>query len=92
MIDVRGFFEDVGMADAEELAVKTAAVLVVSKGLHDRGFSQAEFGRMIGWKQPVVSALVRGELDRFSWNRINTALKPFGKQVQIHYTLIDQVE
>ncbi len=87
--DVQGFFEEVGLADAEELAVKTQAVLVVSKGLHDQGLSQAEFGRRIGWKQPVVSSLVRGELDLFSWNRINQALKPFGKQVRIHYELAD---
>ena len=89
MTDVQSFYEDVGLADAQELAVKTQAVLIVSKGIHERGLSQAEFGRLIGWKQPVVSALVRGELDRFSWNRINTALKPFGKHVRTQYVLTD---
>ncbi|MEI8394103.1 MAG: XRE family transcriptional regulator [Rhodospirillaceae bacterium] len=89
MTDVQAFFEDVGLPDAGELAVKTEAVLVISKGIHDRGLSQAEFGRLIGWKQPVVSALVRGELDRFSWNRINTALKPFGKQVVTRHVMTD---
>lgn len=82
------FFREVGMADADDVAVKLQAVVLVAEGVLDRGQTQAEFGREIGWRQPAVSALLRGEVDLFGWNRINAALKPFGHKIVTRHEMV----
>ena len=89
MTDAKGFFEDMGLTDADDLNLKVQAAMVVAKGIAERGLTQAEFGKTIGWKQPTVSALVRGELDLFSWKRLNEALAPFGKAIKTRHELVD---
>lgn len=88
-VDLTAFFKMAGMPDATDLAIKADAVRLVARGIQDRGMTQAEFGQLIGWKQPVVSNFIRGQLDLFGWTRVNEALAPFGKQVVLRPEITD---
>lgn len=88
-VDLTAFFKMAGMPDAADLAIKADAVRLVARGIQDRGLTQAEFGKLIGWTQPAVSSFVRGQLDLFGWPRVNEALKPFNKQVVLRPEIMD---
>lgn len=80
-------FAQLGYADSDQLGAKVGAVGIVRQGLKANGWTQQQFADRIGWQQPNVSALLGGELDRFSVDRINEALRPFGERIVIHYAI-----
>lgn len=88
-VDLTDFFAEIGMADAEELNIKSEAVRIVARGIDERGLKQKDFAALIGWRQPTVSSFVRGQLDLFGWNRVNEALAPFGKRVKLTPQIVD---
>lgn len=63
-------FADLGLDDAEELLAKSKLAQMIRKVIADREMTQAEAGKSLGTSQTEISRLMRGELDRFSMERL----------------------
>ncbi|CAA7623755.1 hypothetical protein MTBLM5_590007 [Magnetospirillum sp. LM-5] len=79
-------FEQLGLPNSLELAVKAEAVVFIREKMEAANMSQAALARVIGWRPSRLSDLLRGKLDLFSYEAINQVLRPFnaGLQVTLH--------
>lgn len=76
-------FHDLGFEDAQELLEKAKLVRRIQQVMEDRQLTQAQLGELIGMPQAEVSRLLRGRLDRFTFDRLFKALKALGIRVVI---------
>jgi predicted XRE-type DNA-binding protein len=76
-------FHDLGFEDADELFEKAKLVRRIQQIMEERNLTQAQLGGLIGMPQAEVSRLLRGRLDRFTFDRLFKALKTLGVRVVI---------
>ena len=76
-------FADLGMPDADLLLAKSELAARISAILSARELTQAEAARVLGIDQPGVSELVRGNLRRFSSDRLFRFLNSLGQDIDI---------
>jgi predicted XRE-type DNA-binding protein len=85
---VRGaanIFEDLGF-DAEEavnLKVRADLMLDLRRYIQERGWTQAEAARFFGETQPRISNLLKGEISRFSIDKLINMLARAGIRVRV---------
>ena len=77
-------FADLGLDDAEELYTRTALGIQVMKTIREKGLRQKEAGKLLGLKQPDVSAIMRAKFSRFSQERLIGLLNKLEQKVTIH--------
>ena len=77
-------FTDLGLEDADELYTRTALGIQVMKTLREKGLRQKEAGKLLGLKQPDVSAIMRAKFSRFSQERLIGFLNKLEQKVTIH--------
>jgi predicted XRE-type DNA-binding protein len=63
-------FADLGFANPEEELLKAKLVREIRAIIKRRKLTQAKAAAMLGLKQPDVSALVTGRVDKFSIDRL----------------------
>jgi predicted XRE-type DNA-binding protein len=66
----RNIFEDLKLADAEELNAKAQIAYRICGILEERKLTQKDAETLLGVDQPKVSALLRGSLEAFSSDRL----------------------
>ena len=76
-------FADLELDDAEELYTRTALGIQVMKSIREKGLSQKEAGKLLGLKQPEVSAIMRAKFSRFSQERLIGFLNKLEQKVTI---------
>jgi len=76
-------FEDLGLPESEELQVKAELTRQIFNIIRKRGLTQAAAGRLLGLKQPDVSALMRGRFTGFSTDRLIKLLTTLDRDVDI---------
>lgn len=76
-------FADLGLNDADELHTRAALGTQVMKSIREKGLSQKEAGKLLGLKQPEVSAIMRAKFSRFSQERLIEFLNQFEHKVTI---------
>ncbi|QDU87837.1 hypothetical protein Pla175_12040 [Pirellulimonas nuda] len=82
---VETLFEDIGFS-AEEAAVlrlKTTLHIELMKIIRKRKLSPKGVGELLGMKQPNVSKLLGGNLDRTSSDRLTRYLSVLGQEVRV---------
>ena len=77
-------FTDLGLDDADALSTRTALGIQVMKTIRDKDLSQKEAGKLLGLKQPDVSAVMRAKFSRFSQERLIGFLNKLEQKVTIH--------
>lgn len=77
-------FVDLGLDDADELSTRTALGIQVMKTIREKGLRQKEAGKLLGLKQPDVSAIMRAKFSRFSQERLIGFLNKLEQKVTIH--------
>ena len=77
-------FADLGLEDAEELYTRAALGAQVVNMLKERGCTQAEAAKLLGIKQPEVSALMCARFHRFSQERLIGFLNKMNLKVTLH--------
>jgi len=86
-IQIRGssgnVFADLGFPNAEREQLKAQLTLRIYRLIKQRGLTQAEAGKILGIKQPHVSALMRGQSGIFSIERLMDFLTALGQNVEI---------
>src|SRR5260370_20351234 len=76
-------FKDLGLADADELDLKSDLALIIARRIRKLGLSQVKAAEIMGLDQPKVSALIRGHLEKFSQDRLCELVRRLGCDVDI---------
>ena len=76
-------FADLGLPHPEQALLKAKLTLQIYRLVKKRGLTQAEAGKILGIKQPHVSALMRNRSGMFSVERLMEFLTALGQDVEI---------
>lgn len=76
-------FADLGLDEADELYTRAALGAQVVSIIKDQGYTQAETSKLLGIKQPEVSALMCAKFHRFSQERLISFLNKLDLKVTI---------
>ena len=76
-------FSDLGLPHPERELLKSRLTLQIYRLIKARGLKQAEAGKILGIKQPHVSALMRNRSGTFSVERLMEFLTALGQDVEI---------
>ena len=76
-------FADLGLPHPEQELLKAQLTLQIYRLIKGRALSQAEAGKILGIKQPHVSALMRNRSGTFSLERLMDFLTALGQDVEI---------
>jgi predicted XRE-type DNA-binding protein len=76
-------FADLGLPDADLLLVKADLTMRISQIIRKRGLTQTKAAAVLGIDQPKVSALLRGQLDGFSIERLVRFLVALGCVIEL---------
>lgn len=76
-------FADLGLPRPEQELLKARLTLEIYRLIKERGLTQAEAGKILGIKQPHVSALMRNRAGTFSVERLMDFLTALGQDVTI---------
>ena len=76
-------FVDLGLPRPEQELLKAKLTLQIYRLIKERGLKQAEAGKILGIKQPHVSALMRNRSGNFSVERLMDLLAALGQDVEI---------
>jgi predicted XRE-type DNA-binding protein len=76
-------FADLGLPHPEQEILKATLALRIYSLIKKRGLKQAEAGKILGIKQPHVSALMRNRSGAFSVERLMDFLTALGQDVEI---------
>jgi predicted XRE-type DNA-binding protein len=77
-------FEELNLANAEELATKSRLIRFVVAEIKNRALTQVAAGDILGLDQPNVSALMNEKISRFSVEKLMTFSARLGFAVSIH--------
>ncbi|MBI3801225.1 MAG: XRE family transcriptional regulator [Deltaproteobacteria bacterium] len=82
-------FEDLGFEaqEAANLKVRADLMLDLRRYIQERGWTQAEAATFFGETQPRISNLLKGELSRFSIDKLINLLARAGLEVQVETKL-----
>jgi predicted XRE-type DNA-binding protein len=76
-------FADLGIPHPEQELLKARLTLKIYRLIKERGLTQAAAGKILGIKQPNVSALMRNRSGSFSVERLMDFLTALGQDVEI---------
>ena len=76
-------FADLGLPNPEQELLKAQLALQIYRLIRQRGITQTEAGKVLGIKQPHVSALMRNRSGSFSVERLMDFLTALGQDVEI---------
>ena len=79
----RNIFADLGFPRPERELLKARLTLEIYRLIRKRGLIQVEAGKVLGIKQPHVSALMRNRAGAFSVERLMDFLTALGQDVEI---------
>lgn len=79
-------FEDLGfdMEEAAHLKVRADLMLDLRKYIETKGWTQSQAASFFGETQPRISNLMKGEISRFSVDKLINMLTRAGMQVEVY--------
>ena len=79
-------FEDIGFdqAEAASLRVRADLMLDLRRYIQANGWTQRQAAEFFGESQPRISNLMKGDIGRFSVDKLINRLTRAGMQVEIH--------
>ena len=76
-------FADLGLPDAEELAIKSALGIQITLAIRRLGLTQTEAGRRMGISQAKVCAMNQGDFKGLSQRKLMDCLIRLGYDIKI---------
>ncbi len=76
-------FADLGLPHPERELLRAKLTLEIYRLIRERGLTQADAGKLLGIRQPHVSALMRNRSGSFSVERLMEFLVALGQDVEI---------
>src|ERR1019366_2434730 len=76
-------FRDLGLADADELKIKSGLAIEITRTVRRLGLTQQEAGQKMGISQAKVSGLMRGDFSNLSESKLMECLNRLGSDIEI---------
>ena len=76
-------FRSLGLWDADDLLVRAELMTIITNIIKMRGLTQKAAGKLLGMDQPRVSAMMNGQIAKFSTDRLLRALGDLGLDVEL---------
>ncbi len=76
-------FADLGLADADQLKIKTGLVIEIRKAMRQLGLTQQVAAKRMGITQPKVSDMMRGDFTNLSERKLMDCLTRLGFDIEI---------
>ncbi len=76
-------FADLGLPNADELYLRASLGTEIVKIIRKKGYSQKEAAKILGIKQPEVSALLNAKFQRFSQEKLISFLNKLDYKITI---------
>lgn len=76
-------FRDLGLPDADVLQAKADLVFQISRLIEKRGLTRRRAAAILEITQPKLSALLSGQIDRFSVETITNFFNALNQEIQI---------
>ena len=80
---VKSVYEDLKYANADEMLVKARLVTEIADQVKLRRLTQAEASELLGFSQPKVSNLLRGQFRGVSEKKLMECLTRLGRDIEI---------
>lgn len=76
-------FADLGFPDPEVMQLKAYLVICIEQEMKARGLTQTDAAKMMGIRQPKLSALLKGQFDNCTIDRLVKYLTRLDQQVEV---------
>jgi predicted XRE-type DNA-binding protein len=76
-------FADLGLAEAEQLKIKSGLAIEIIRAVRRLGLTQQEAGCRMGIAQPKVSSLMSGDFSNLSERKLMECLNRLGYDIEI---------
>ncbi len=76
-------FADLGLSDADERMAKAQLARTITQRIKERGLTQTRAAALLGTDQGKISAIMRGRLTSFTYDRLLRFLNLLGCNVRI---------
>ncbi|MCY7387421.1 MAG: helix-turn-helix domain-containing protein [Burkholderiales bacterium] len=79
----KSVYEHLGYADADEMLVKARLVSAIAEQIKRRHLVQTEAAALLGFSQPKLSNLLRGQFRGVSERKLMDCLTKLGRDIEI---------
>ena len=80
---VKSVYEDLKYANADEMLIKAKLVTEIADELKSRHLTQTEASELLGFSQPKLSNLLRGQFRGVSEKKLMECLTKLGRDIEI---------
>jgi len=84
-MEIKNVFAELGfpVEEAENLKIRADLMIDLRQFIQEKGWTQAEAAHFFGETQPRISNLMRGEISRFSVDKLINMLACAGMEVRV---------
>ena len=80
---VKSVYQDLNYANADEMLIKARLVTEIAEQLKRRRLTQIEASELLGFSQPKLSTLLRGQFRGVSEKKLMECLTKLGQDIEI---------
>ena len=83
---VKSVYEELAFANADEMLIKARLVMEIADQIKRRHLTQSDAATLLGFPQPKLSNVLRGQFRGVSERKLMSCLTKLGRDIQIVVT------